>query len=103
MQGNKVIFDPIKNQVVIVAVKRSKGRRLFSKVKEMPLCPFCKVNEKMTPPTRLALPNARDWRTRVFENAFPALKPKGRFKKIPGPAFGEHEVVVETPSHDQLF
>ena len=103
MQGNKVIFDPTKNQVVIVAGKRSKRPRLFSKVKEKPPCPFCKGNEKMTPPTRFALPNARDWRTRVFENAFPALKPKGSFKKIPGPAFGEHEVVVETPSHDQLF
>ena len=49
------------------------------------------------------MPNAKHWKTRVFENAFPALKPKGSFSGIPGPAFGEHEVVVETPKHDELF
>jgi len=98
---SKIIFDPTKGQVVIVAGKRAKRPRLFSKAK--PSCPFCKGSEHATPPTRFALPDAKNWSTRVFENAFPALKPQGRFEKIPGPAFGEHEVIVETPSHGELF
>lgn len=103
MDENKITFDPTKGQIVVVAGKRSKRPRLFAKAKEKPPCPFCPGCEKMTPPTRFALPRARGWKTRVFENAFPALKPHGRFNKIPGPAFGEHEVIVETPKHDELF
>ena len=104
-EGNKIIEDPTKRQIVIVAGKRSKRPRLTTSktAGEKPSCPFCPGSESLTPPTRFALPNSKNWRTRVFENAFPALKPKGSFSGIPGPAFGEHEVVVETPKHDELF
>ena len=101
---SKIILDPTKNQIVVLAGRRSKRPRLTAKTpSEKPACPFCKGNEFMTPPTRFALPNEKNWLTRVFENAFPALKPVGKFSSIPGPAFGEHEVVVETPDHSQLF
>ncbi len=103
MDETKVTFDPTKGQIVIVAGKRSKRPRLYSKAKGKQACPFCKGSERLTPPTRFALPNAKNWSTRAFENAFPALKPHGHFKRIPGPAFGEHEVIVETPVHSQLF
>ncbi len=101
---SKFILDPTKNQIVIVAGRRAERPRLTSAKKdEKPACPFCPGNEFMTPPTRFALPNAKAWKTRVFENAFPALKPKGKFSKIPGPGFGEHEVIVETPKEGGLF
>lgn len=89
--------------MVIVAGKRSKRPRLIGKSLVKPSCPFCPGSEKTTPPTRFALPSERKWTTRVFENAFPALTPKGKFAGIPGTGFGEHEVIVETSVHNELF
>ncbi len=91
--------DESKNALVIVASKRAKRPRVFGKA----VCPFDRGNEKLTPPTRLALPDAKNWAVRVFENAFPALSRAKKFAGIPGPAFGDHEIVVETDGHSRLF
>jgi len=92
--------DESKNALVIIASKRAKRPRVFGRKK---VCPFDVGNEKLTPPTRLALPNEKKWRVRVFENAFPALSREKRFSGIPGPAFGDHEIIVETDKHNELF
>jgi UDPglucose--hexose-1-phosphate uridylyltransferase len=69
----------------------------------------------MTPPTRLELflPGDDSWRIRVVENKFPALSDDGeedwaRDVEAPEPysgttGFGVHEVIVETPIHDQVL
>ncbi|MFH0923043.1 MAG: DUF4931 domain-containing protein [Candidatus Micrarchaeota archaeon] len=92
--------DETKNELVITASKRAKRPKVFGKKK---VCPFDAGNEKLTPPAVLALPNEKKWLVRVFENAFPALSRDKRFSGIPGPAFGDHEVIVETNKHKDLF
>jgi len=78
-------------------------------------CPFCGGNEQMTPPEILAYgppdrkPNTTGWQVRVIPNKFPALKVEGElsrwgiglFDRVVG--VGAHEVVVETPDHNQHF
>jgi UDPglucose--hexose-1-phosphate uridylyltransferase len=75
-------------------------------------CPFCAGHEDRTPPTRLelSLPGESSWTVRVFENLYPALTaaPDGEWPReldAPWPyrgttGFGVHEVVVESPRHD---
>jgi len=97
--------DPIKGTIVVVANERAL-RPLDPSVS----CPFCKGAEKVTPPTKLALPSEKNWTIRCFDNAFAIVKPRGVFKPekkddffYTSPAYGEHEVIVETPDHHQLF
>ncbi len=70
-------------------------------------CPFCPGNEHMTPPEIVRVPNEEQWRHRVVPNRFPALTAEGNgevngnshVREMPG--LGAHEVVVETPLHDE--
>ena len=80
-----MITDPTKGIAVIISPKRAK--RPHSAKKKG--CPFCRGNEWMTPPTSYALPDKKKWRVRSFRNAFPITK--------------NHEVIIETPNHDELF
>ncbi len=101
-------LEATKKQLVIVANERSSRPLVFGKTKVT--CPFDKGVEKVTPPTKLALPNERHWKTRVFDNAFAFLKRRGKFKPMKSgalywtsPAFGEHEVIVESDRHGALY
>lgn len=60
-------------------------------------CFFCPGNEHMTPPeiARVQSDDKKSWLLRCFPNAFPALS-----KNFPK-AFGIHEIIVETPVHNQ--
>jgi len=51
------------------------------------ICPFCPGNESETPPTIESIGDP--WRVRAFANKFPAID--------------EHEVIVESPDHDDSF
>lgn len=102
-EENKLVIDPTKDQLVILSPRRSSRPKLFGQKEQKPACPFCPGNERMTPPTKFALPSIKGWKTRVFENAFPALTPKGKFSGVPGNAYGEHLVMVETPEDTKLF
>jgi UDPglucose--hexose-1-phosphate uridylyltransferase len=75
-------------------------------------CPFCPGNEAMTPPEVFAVRdgeprNASPWKVRVVPNRFAALridasdrvKEVGIFSARDG--FGAHEVIVESPRHNQ--
>jgi UDPglucose--hexose-1-phosphate uridylyltransferase len=77
-------------------------------------CPFCEGNEHLTPPEVYALrdlsePNSAGWKVRVVPNKFAALAPSARldvarddpYTRITG--FGAHEVVIETPQHNQTL
>jgi UDPglucose--hexose-1-phosphate uridylyltransferase len=95
-------------------------------------CPFCEGHESETPPEVAAdrpagsAPDGPGWRTRAFENLYPALVPAGTAGGVTGPnaafassadpllasarrsepdmfasrpAVGRHEVVVNSPRH----
>ena len=77
-----------------------------------PDCPFCPGNEAKTPPEVFALRqggarNAAGWSVRVVPNKFAALRPGGSdvlrsagiYSARDG--FGAHEVIIESPDHNQ--
>lgn len=106
--------DPVSGGWVIIAPERA-NRPLRPQPAVDPTggdgCPFCPGNEGETPPEILAirppdgLPNAPDWKVRVFPNRYPALVAgasskgggRGLFQSKAGT--GVHEVVVETADH----
>ncbi|MBI5968166.1 MAG: galactose-1-phosphate uridylyltransferase [Deltaproteobacteria bacterium] len=114
--------DPATKQWVIIARERAKRPHEFMKPsapEPLPLykpeCPFCPGNESMTPPETLAYrregqANGPGWWIRAVPNKFPALVPEGNlsrreeeglFRKMDG--VGHHEVIVETPQHNQCI
>ncbi|HXV23468.1 MAG TPA: DUF4931 domain-containing protein [Alphaproteobacteria bacterium] len=70
-----------------------------------PSCPFCPARSGEPTVPILVLPNLSEggWRARILANTFPALRPDagatGEARALPGR--GRHEVIVETPRHDQ--
>lgn len=86
--------DPTKDLKVIVSSGRAKRPHSHHPVQQ---CFFCKGSEHLTPPTTFAIPNEKNWVVRSFRNKFPMAKPNSR------KAFGEHEVIIETPVHEKLF
>lgn len=108
--------DPVLERWVIISTERGKRPTDYHsspKRKESRNCPFCPGNESLTPPEVLVLrdngsqPNAPGWRLRVISNKYPALKIEGElhregegiFDKMSG--VGAHEVIIETPDHQQ--
>lgn len=69
-------------------------------------CPFCPGNEKMSEAVYVHGDPSK-WKVRVVRNKYPALvadapraEPKGNlYRRLPGE--GTHEVIVESPSHNQ--
>ncbi|MBI5176531.1 hypothetical protein HY995_00420 [Candidatus Micrarchaeota archaeon] len=101
-------LDPLSGQVIIMANERS-ARPLILRGEKV-TCPFDKGVESLTPPTKLTLPSRKKWQVRAFDNAFAFLKKRGKFlPRKPdalfwnSPAYGEHEVIVETDEHGALF
>ncbi len=72
-------------------------------------CPFCPGNESMLPRIIMEFPapERNTWGTRVVPNKYPALTPgedirrynQGIYLTMPG--YGRHEVIIESPRHDQ--
>lgn len=118
--------DLTTGQWVIIATDRAKRPETFAAKKEeeprlkppshKENCPFCMGNETTTPPEVMALgrdngnPDTPGWRVRVVPNKFPAVKPerdpRPRHRKDEAifrdmPAYGIHEVLVETPVHNR--
>ncbi len=110
--------DPVTGRWVIIATERAKRPAQYAKTPEERkggFCPFCPGNEKSTPPEVLSYrqtESAKDtegWWLRVVPNKFPALTSEGALKRqgegmydrMTG--YGEHEVVIESPSHDNTI
>ena len=108
--------DPVLDRWVIIAASRGKRPHDFATTPEETKsagCPFCGGNEGKTPPEIYALrppdtqPNSPGWDVRVVQNKFPALTIEASLKRsgiglldrMGG--FGAHEVIIETPEHDQ--
>jgi UDPglucose--hexose-1-phosphate uridylyltransferase len=113
--------DPTTKEWVIIAAERSKRPHDFIKTKtviEKPPykedCPFCPGNEHLTPHESLAYrsggpADSKGWWVRVIPNKFPALSPEGSLEREETGFFrmmdgmGIHEVVIESPIHNQLL
>ncbi len=109
--------DPIIGRWVIIATERAKRPNDFKPEKnaivENGSCPFCEGNEKLTPPEvdadrpSATAGDAPGWLTRTVPNKYPALenvpdlrkKNRGIFDMMEG--VGQHEVIIESPSHDK--
>ena len=107
----------ITREWVIIATERAKRPEDFAKAnprrpelpRYAPNCPFCPGNEHMTPPECFRLPSDGTWQVRVVPNKFSALTPVGELERknqglkrvISG--VGIHEVIVETPRHDETL
>lgn len=113
---SEIRLDRLHNHYVLIAPERL-HRPDFHTSEAMKItpedCPFCKGNEKLTPPEVFAIrndgANQAGWQTRVVPNRYKAVqielhdnsRREGMFESIPG--VGAHEVLIDTPSHDEHF
>jgi UDPglucose--hexose-1-phosphate uridylyltransferase len=111
--------DPVTGRWVIISTERRKRPSDFRldpvHPSPDPACPFCEGHEHMTPRELLAFrrnglaPNQPGWDLRVVPNQFPVLRVEGSldrqgeglFDKMNG--IGAHEVIIETPRHDETL
>jgi len=110
--------DPIHGRWVIISTERSRRPSDFVAEERRSMggfCPLCEGNEDRTPPEVLAFrdngtpPNSPGWALRVVPNKFPALRIEGEldrqgegiYDKMNG--IGAHEVVIETPRHEEIL
>ena len=110
--------DPIHGRWVIISTERSRRPSDFAPEERKLIggfCPLCEGNEDRTPPEIIAfrdngtLPNSPGWTLRVVPNKFPALRIEGElnregegiYDKMNG--IGAHEVVIETPRHEETL
>ncbi|MFQ5846996.1 MAG: galactose-1-phosphate uridylyltransferase [Candidatus Methylomirabilales bacterium] len=110
--------DPVTSRWVIISTERARRPSDFVSEllpQESGFCPFCPGHEEKTPPEIMAYrndggpPNTPGWHVRVIANKFPALMIEGNlnrqgegiYDKMNG--VGAHEVIVETPHHDQTL
>ncbi|MGQ9507065.1 MAG: galactose-1-phosphate uridylyltransferase [Candidatus Bathycorpusculaceae bacterium] len=128
MTYNEVRKDYLLNRWVVIATERGRRPTDFAKKERQKakagVCPMCPSNENMTPPAVLAylksgkgIRKVRDkdgfrhknWFIRCVPNLYPAFTPPKegesprQFLKSHelGVAFGHHEVLVESPNHDE--
>ncbi|MFA4967674.1 MAG: galactose-1-phosphate uridylyltransferase [Candidatus Margulisiibacteriota bacterium] len=112
--------NPATKEWVIIATERAKRPEDFTpakieeKVEVKNHCPFCEGNEASTPSEILAYrtygtkPDAPGWWIRIIPNKFPALIPRGGIQRMKQEDFfrymdgvGEHEIIIESPKHDE--
>ncbi len=109
--------DPTTYDWIIIAKERAKRPCEFKRNnsnKAAPLsrsdgCPFCPGNEGRTPRAEAVYGSPDNWRIRVVPNKFAALTPVGDIKREEWKLFrkthgyGRHEVLIETPAHNELI
>lgn len=132
IQYNELRKDYLLNRWVVIATERARRPMDFVKQKapqtQNPTnCPLCPGNEHKTPPATLIYlvnPNGgikkdkddgdfrhKDWLIRIIPNLYPAFTPKKDSDKeieilrgeSDGYAIGYHEVIIESPNHEDHF
>lgn len=109
--------DPLSKRWVIIATERTRRPEDFISpappYPEPKFCPFCPGNEDKTPAEITAIrpqgsaPNGPGWSARVFPNKYPALAIEGEIERRGVGLYdrmrgiGAHEVIVESPKHDE--
>ncbi|MCM2325529.1 MAG: galactose-1-phosphate uridylyltransferase [Candidatus Woesearchaeota archaeon] len=102
--------DYILDRYVIIATERAKRPHEFTSTSEKIIektCFFCPGSENLTPKEIMRI-GKENWDIRVFPNKFAAVKAAGNptvrtdndFYTF-SDAYGNHEVIVETPNHDK--
>jgi len=106
--------DYILDRWVIIATERGKRPHQFvseDKDEKPEVDFFARGNEDKTPPEMFRHDDDNgEWSLRVFPNKFPAVKAEGNYNIEThnkfytfAAAFGDHEVLVETPDDRQLW
>ncbi len=125
---NELRKDYLLNRWVVIAVERSRRPTDFAKTRietaPKSVCPLCPGNEHLTPPAVLLYLKSngevvkdkdveefrhKNWLIRCVPNLFPAFAPPTTVADIEkimkndnfGLAVGHHEVLVESPNHDE--
>jgi UDPglucose--hexose-1-phosphate uridylyltransferase len=111
----EIRHDPLLDRWVILSPERAGRPQETAGLMHLSgpeTCPFCEGNERETPPELWALgrdreagPDSPGWRVRVVPNRYPALtasspvkqEQTGLLKSIQG--VGAHEVIIESPNH----
>jgi UDPglucose--hexose-1-phosphate uridylyltransferase len=129
MPYNELRKDYLLNRWVVIATERSRRPTDFAKPKaeitQTAACPMCVGNEHLTPPAVMLYLKENDginvaqdpltgerpknWLIRVIPNLYPAYSPPKQpedseqiFKtEFLADAIGGHEVIVESPNHDE--
>ncbi|MGD6852431.1 MAG: galactose-1-phosphate uridylyltransferase [Candidatus Bathyarchaeia archaeon] len=128
MPYNELRKDYLLNRWVVIATERGRRPTDFAKPREeakSAVCPMCVGNENMTPPasTLYLVENGevkrsqdppegerpRNWLVRTIPNLYPAFTPPKQPDDTPqifmredfGYAIGGHEVIIESPNHDE--
>jgi UDPglucose--hexose-1-phosphate uridylyltransferase len=129
MPYNELRKDYLLERWVVIATERSRRPTDLSKPKQEAgkntTCPMCVGNESMTPPAvmlyqkengeikrgqdPLTGERPKNWVVRVIPNLYPAFSPprqpgdETKFVKNESllDAIGHHEVIVESPNHDE--
>ncbi|MFA6284326.1 MAG: galactose-1-phosphate uridylyltransferase, partial [Desulfurivibrionaceae bacterium] len=111
--------DPIIGRWIIISTERGKRPTDFIVEKSEAkggFCPLCPGNENTTPPEVLNYSNIQGhqtnkpgWDLRVVPNKYPALIIEGNLNKEGDGLYdrmngiGAHEVIIETPDHNETF
>ena len=110
--------DPILGRWIIISKERGKRPTDFiveTNNTKGGFCPLCAGNEKTTPAEVLSYgkqghaPTSPGWSLRVVPNKYPALVIEGGLGKVGEGLYdkmngiGAHEVIIETPNHDESF
>ncbi len=128
MPYNELRKDFLLDRWVVIATERARRPTDFAKQKtgdtQASVCPLCPGNEHMTPPAVLLYLKSNDrivkdkdtpslrhknWLIRGIPNLYPAFAPPKQEtdetsimkSDVLGSAVGHHEVVVESPRHDE--
>ena len=129
MPYNELRKDYLLNRWVVIATERSRRPTDFAKQRaqsaKTAVCPMCVGNEQMTPPAVLLYlkengnivkgagpadgERPKNWLVRGIPNFYPAFGPpkqpedENQILKSEnfGNAIGAHEVIVESPNHDE--
>jgi UDPglucose--hexose-1-phosphate uridylyltransferase len=128
MPYNELRKDYLLDRWVVIATERGRRPTDFAKQKKKPaqasVCPLCPGNEHMTPPAVLVYLESngeirkdkdengfrpKNWLIRCIPNLYPAFAPpkeqtdQAQIMKSNsfGLAIGHHEVLVESPRHDE--
>ena len=129
MPYNELRKDYLLNRWVVIATERSRRPTDFAKPKaetaQTTICPMCVGNEHLTPPATMLYLKEKDgvnvtqdpltgerpknWLVRVIPNLYPAFSTAKQIEDTAqilksecfGEAIGGHEVIVESPNHDE--
>jgi len=129
MPPNELRKDYLLNRWVVIATERARRPTDLAKNRTQNIqttpCPLCVGNENMTPPAVLLYlkevdkikptqdpsvgERPKNWLIRTIPNLYPAFTPPKQAgyveqifsSKKHGDAIGHHEVIVESPNHDE--